>query len=154
VPKLGERRRCGVRGGAAREAAVFRSHYTAPVTMCHSCDAAYTFDGDSLMSVEGSNLSDLAFEMELAADEALGPLSSSEFLPLYDSDFLPEVALAEHRDCEGVAMCLRRGADLERSPTDVMSTFSSMGEELRALQRGKLQRDMSDCCVGRTPPVL
>ena len=94
------------------------------------------------------------FEMELAADEALGPLSSSEFLPLYDSDFLPEVALAEHRDCEGVAMCLRRGADLERSPTDVMSTFSSMGEELRALQRGKLQRDMSDCCVGRTPPVL
>jgi hypothetical protein len=102
-----------------------------------NADTAFGLDSDDLMSHECSNLSDLAFEMELdieAMSDASpshasfwSETSSASSSPLRSTLPKSSIHLIKHQTA-------REEKARETSPTDVMSTFSAMESKLESLR--------------------
>jgi hypothetical protein len=131
-------------------------------------ETAFGLDSDGLMLRQCSNLSDLAFEMEMDDAEMFCALpshasASSEtstappsplFSSLFSSMNKNSIGATKHPTARDTTI---KGGDTKHkersrtSPTDVVSTFSEMESKLRSLgQSQSLLRSNSK--AGRTPP--
>jgi hypothetical protein len=110
-------------------------------------------EDDALMSGECSNLSDLAFMMEITHEEEVAVKSQH---PSNDTQDVPSHVPSAVANSRRVSAIQKDGQSRrEASPTDVMSTFTEMESELRTLQRTRVANQQTEHymeTVGCTPP--